>query len=159
MEYLLFFAVLREPKCLDENQTCSICNLKHLTLLNGSSTSQIIIKCSRGLEAPCWQGTDKVAGSHKDTVGACLWQGQPIMQHSANQGCCSETNVGHLSYAQPNMICWKHELPSRFAKGPNYRTNAIIIVHWETVNGCLLNLQQRNNRFTGKVSTFDYNIQ
>lgn len=104
-----------------------------------------------------------VAGSHKDTVGACLWKGQPIMQRSANHGCCSETNVGHLSYAQPNMICWKHELPSRFAKNSGTKVqiigrNAIIIVHLETVNGCLLNLQQRNNRFTGKVSTFDYNM-
>lgn len=38
MDYLLFFAVLRELKCLDENQGCSICNLEHLTLFNGSST-------------------------------------------------------------------------------------------------------------------------
>lgn len=61
------------------------------------------------------------------------------------------------------MLIWKR-LPSRFpknssTKGSNYRTDAIIIVRWETVNGWFLNLQQRNNRFTGKVYTFDYNIK
>lgn len=123
------------------------CNFKRSTLFNGSTFA-------------------RPSSNAHVTYGGNLVVG---IRHggAANHATLSQSWLLFWDKCQSYVLCLRlsgngclQDSPKNSStKAKNYRTDAIIIARWETVNGCWLNLQQRNNRFTGTVYTFDYNMK